>query len=167
MNCSLLAFVFAITILFPHTAFAQQGKRIPIDMTITLQGYELSKKDAATILQTLDVKLDAASLIQQATNARARIIRLGAIKTTSAERTAVEEKHFRLELEPVLGSDGRTIDVNLIFEQNTRVSENRLKIVTSITVTDGCIVFLGTVEEPKKDTVELVFLRGTLSRAAP
>lgn len=167
MNRSLSVFAFAMIILLPLSAQAQQGKRIPIDMTITLQGYELPKKDAAAILLTLDAKLDATSLIQQVTKARAKIIKLGSIKATSSERAIIEEKLFRWELEPVLGADGRTMDVNLAFEQNSRVSENRLKIVTSITVTDGCIVFLGTVEEPRKDTVELVFMRGTLSRAAP
>ncbi len=95
------------------TGFARQGRpeqqstRILMDITLTLQGYELPKKDATAILQTLDVRLDASTLLQQLVKARATIVKLGTLKTTNGARASIEEKNFSLEMEPISGADVR------------------------------------------------------------
>jgi hypothetical protein len=161
VKTSLLTFAFALAILLPPSAWAQQGKQVALDITITVQGYELPRKDAAAILQALDARLDASTLIQQVAKARAKLIKLGTVKTGSGERAGVKDKDFQLEVEPLAGPDGRTINLALAIHHGVR------QLFTEIAATDGSISFLGTLEDPAKDAVELVFLRATLSRGAP
>ncbi len=59
-----------------------------------------------------------------------------------------------------------SISLNLAFHKGNWKNEGNQQIITSITVADGGVSFLGTVEDPKKDTVELIFLRATLSQSA-
>lgn len=164
VNPVLLVVVLAFATLL---ASAQQGTRIPMDITLVLQGYELPKKDAAAIMQGTGVLLDPAMLLQQLAKARAKIVKLGTLKTNNGERAVVREKSFELEMDPISGVDSRFIDLNLAFSRTERNVGAPPQITTSVTVSDGSVAFLGTVEGPKKDSVELVFLRATLSRSAP
>ena len=125
-------------------------------MTVIVEGCELSKKDAAAILNTHEVKLDAAVLLKQAIRAGGKVVKLGTIKTASGVRAVVRDKgKSEVELECTVGPNGQAVDIQISIEHGVR------KLNTNSTTSLGGIGYLGVLDDSKKDVAELVFIRIT------
>lgn len=154
MKFSLFIGLLAITACCAPTVHAQQAGAAGI--TVVVEGYELSKKDAAAILNTHELRLDAAVLFKQAVRAGAKVVKLGTLKTTSGSRAVAREKGKpQVEVECVVGSDGQFVDINIAVEHGLR------KMVTNCTTSLGGVCYLGAMDDSKKDVAELVFVRIT------
>lgn len=154
MKISILIGLLSITACFAPSVHAQQAGAAGI--TVIVEGYELSKKDAAAILNTHELRLDAAVLSKQAVRAGAKVIKLGTLKTTSGSRAVAREKGKpQVEVECVVGSDGQLVDLHIAVEHGLR------KMLTTSTTSLGNVCYLGTMDDSKKDIAELVFVRIT------
>lgn len=129
----------------------------PEDMGISLtaKGYEVARKDAASFLQGMSQRTYAATLVEKAAQARAKVIEIGTIKTPSPKRAALSEAGFQWEIEPSLNEDRSDLNINMALSHAT----HQLALGTS-TVPNG-IHFLGIMDEWKKDSVLMVMLQTT------
>ena len=160
MKHLLIALGLMLGLLSVGMAQAPQGAGAR-DITFALVGYELPRKDAAALLLMLEAKVDAQAMIQLATRAHSNPAKLGTLKTPSGVRASMKQGGVALELEATLGADGRTISTVLALE------ESRAKITTALTLADGVVAFLGTLEQPARDAVKLVFIRAAVSPGGP
>ena len=137
--------------------FELKDRRMQTPMVFSLQGYELARKDAATLLQAQGPALDARTLLAQtatlARQGRAKIARFPTITTSSGQRQSAVENDMRIELDPVLGPDGVTVDLNMSVSRADRNLN-----VSLATCIDGYFL-IGSLEGRDSNTVELVFLR--------
>lgn len=129
----------------------------PEDMGISLtaKGYEVARKDAASFLQGMSQRTYAATLVEKAAQARAKVIEIGTIKTPSPKRAALSEAGFHWEIEPSLNEDRSDLNINMALSH----APHQLALGTS-TVPNGTH-FLGIMDEWKKDSVLMVMLQTT------
>ena len=125
------------------------------DISLSAKGYEVARKDAASFLQGMSQRTYAATLIEKATQARAKVIEIGTIKTPSQKRTALSQAGFQWEVDPYLKEDRSDLQTNMALDH----AAHRLALSTS-TAPNG-IHFLGIMDEWKKDSVLMVMLQTT------
>lgn len=112
-----------------------------MDISVTAQGYEITRKDAAVFLQAMSQRTHPAALIEKATQARAKLIQIGTIKTPSLKRAALSEAGFQCEIEPYLKEDRSDLHTSM----NLMHAAHQLAVSTS--TTPNGLHFLGIMDE--------------------
>jgi len=123
------------------------------NIEVMVQAYELQRKEAATVLQNIADSIDAVVLVQQATKAGAKVIKLGAANALGSKAAATKENGFDWEMLVFPTKGGPSLDVTF------SVSKGPARLQSATTVTPGKVIFLGALEDAASGAVELIFMR--------
>lgn len=156
MNSKLI--FHALAVLIVSTAMAEETlpKDAVKNITITVQSYEVLQKDPL-VGQVQAPQADAKVLLQKLTalaaRGQAKVAAIASLNTKSGQRTKTGDDTGTLQIEPVIGADGNKIDMAVAFHHGQQ------KLEVNSTSAFGGTVFLGTLNNGGKGTVELVFAR--------
>lgn len=168
MNLKPLIHAFSCLLVIRATAEEPLPKDAIKNITISVQGYELSQKDPLVLQMQApqaDAKLALQKLTVLAARGQAKVTAIASLNTKSGQRATTGDKNNHLDVEPVIGPDGNQISMNVVFQHGAQ----SLKINSNSAF--GGTVFLGALNIGGKGTVELVFAhisaQLTFSKAAP
>jgi len=168
MNLKLLIHAFACLLVIPAMAEEPLPKDAIKNITISVQGYELSQRDplvAQVQAPQADAKASLQKLTALAVRSQAKVVAIASLNTKSGQRAVTGDGANRLEIEPTIGVDGKQIEMSGNFKHGLQ------NLPFKSTTAFGGTVFLGVLNNGGKGTVELVFARIsaqlTLSKAAP
>lgn len=126
-------------------------------LKVTVQGYEVAHQDVGPLLTTLPPKIDTKAFLLQvasfAGQGRAKIVKMGALDTTSGARGTAQEGDFRIEARCVLGGDKSSVDLIVALNEGAK------SLATGAKTQLGGALFLGAWDGSAADKVILVFVR--------
>lgn len=168
MNPKLIFHAFASLMVSTATAEETLPKDAVKSITITVQSYEVLQKDplvAQVQAPQADAKVLLQKLIALAARGQAKVAAIASLNTKSGQRAKTGDDTGKLQVEPVIGADGNKIDMTVAFHHGPQ------KLEVNSTSAFGGTVFLGTLNNGGKGTVELVFARISaqlsISKTAP
>jgi hypothetical protein len=128
-------------------------------LSLTFQGYEIARRDAAALLAKAPAKLDSGPLLLQAatlaSQTRGRVVKMPALSLVSGARGSAQEGETRVDTQAVLGAGGG------VAELLVALNSGPMQIQTACMVAVPGTVLLTAFEEAGKDTVTLVFAKVT------
>ncbi len=132
-------------------------KNVPINITISVQAYEISRKDPLAA-QAQDPKADAKATLQKiaglASRGMAKVVALPALTGRSGQRSTAGSGDVRLVVEPVFSPDLGQNSIDATYSHGAR----SLPFKTLLPF--GGTAFMGALDQTGgKDSVELVSIR--------
>ena len=147
----------AIVLAFVTSIWGQNSPSNSGPITLTLQGYELSTKEASELLAGLSPNMDAKALLLQASGLAAKgqgkIVKLPESTAASGARGQGQEGAMKLETSMTLGADRQTVQVVMSLSAQPQL------IRTTFTAALNSIAFLGSFDGDAPGKVTLVFGR--------
>jgi hypothetical protein len=149
--------VTVITLYFQFCTPAHSQTVDPFMVTIVAEVYQTKRASAEPFLRADHVDalqfLAALQKLGQGFNSTTTITKLPAITTKSGQRAISKGKDTTLEVEPVVGPDGQTVDLVAALT----VGEKQL--TTTATAKFGGAIFLGSLDGSTSDSAQFAFLR--------
>jgi hypothetical protein len=147
--------LMALAVLCAVPAHAQKPAKMPLILTFTTIGYALPKADAQAAIGGLAAGADASTAMQAVSgNKNAKVTVMVALCTPSGQRAGLTVPQMVLEVDPVLGPDGRKVSL----KADISVNGKPLKVQGAM-VQVGSVHYAGMLETPGSDTVEAIFIR--------
>jgi len=151
--------LFGLGLLLVCTASAQTPSTGPSNMLITVQGYEVSTRDADDLAKATPFDTQAAvamtKLAGMAKVGRSQISTLTSMIASSGWHGVVGGKSFSLAVDAILGRDRKTINL----KAEITCDGQRQPATSCPPLEAGGVGFLGRQDHLPKDRVRLYFAR--------
>jgi hypothetical protein len=129
--------------------------RVPIYITVSVQCYEIAKKDPL-VAEAQTARLDAKKPLQKigalAARGMAKVVALPTVSARSGRRATTSNGDIWMQMECIIGPDGDQVYLSAAYSHGTQKVP-----VFKATIPVGATVFMGQLDGKGKDTVELVF----------
>jgi hypothetical protein len=145
----LTALAFSVTL---DSAGAQRR-----EVTLTVQGYEVSRATAAALAELKPAQLQASEVVRKLSvmateNKGAKIVRFGNPSGASGEKVQAVDEGGSFEAETVVSPDGLWVHLNISVKAATA------KLTTAGAVPVGGFLLLGILEGRTEGNVTLIFV---------